>query len=649
MRPSAVANYGVTSLRNDKYGVRQVKRILTTGSASPGTFQFDYPILPTSGIVLTIGNYNGGATPTFTTAGALTLAVNLATQNHAAIWYFPNHPGGTDTLSISSTVSNDNYFSGAMMEVVGMFGYSPLGATGTHDNNTTNGWTVTASTINPQARMFVATQMSNYATTNDVGWFGCPGYTEAQNVFNTNVYTGAFAAYKYIKNLETSSCVYSNSTGSAGNSALATFKMIDTPPTATVLAAKSSADGAPTPGNLQYQSQTVSFLGANAFPDLSFDRHYTSGAGIGSADFFTVTKPYFYPTSWDTLGGPTNGENDGSNAAFWTTKKDMGSVQNNIGVYVGFQTPSRYIWIPSQASRVAQLRVDGKLLPANTAITYPANNQMAKIDLGSVGTGAGRKIVLQGSADFWVAEVSVSAGSAIIPYDWMADANKVTASFMGDSYQQGGDYSLVGLPFIQYIAELCGFGAITASSIGGSGYGTANSSDPVAYPSFLSSIRLNVVTRDTPQVHICQGGINDPGDSTTTTAMQNYYSAIRSALPNALIVAQTAWAPVQSDGANPAGKYQAMRTALYNTMANIAGPWIIIDNLAGTWRTSRGTASTTATGAWQTGNGRVGATTGSGNGDTWVSSDGTHPSAVGFKGLAELFATAYKAAVASMI
>ena len=417
---------------------------------------------------------------------------------------------------------------------------------------------------------------------------------------------------------------------------------------ASVVAARTAANTAPTPGNLQYQAQTVSYLGANAFPDLSFDRHYTSGAGIGTADFFTVTKPFFYPTSWDSLGGPTNGENDGSNAAFWTAwKSSMGTVQNSNPVYVGLQTPSRYLWIPSQSGRQAQLRVDGKLLPINTPITWPSNNNMAKIDFGSVAAGAGRKIVLQGIgiANLWLSEVSVSAGSAIIPYNYLTDTGKVSAAFMGDSYQLGGDYSLVGLPFVQYMSELCGFGATIQSSIGGTGYITNGGS--ADFPSAQSSIRQAIVTRESPTVVVVQLGINDPGGAATNTGMSALFTALRTALPGSLIVAQTAWSPSQTAGQAGGGKYQLMRTNLYSVMAGLAGPWILIDNLAGTWSTSKGTSSGAGTGPWQTGDGNAGAPTGTGNGDTWVSADGTHPTALGYKGLAELFAAAYKAALAT--
>lgn len=420
-----------------------------------------------------------------------------------------------------------------------------------------------------------------------------------------------------------------------------------TPPA--VLAAKAAALTAPAPGALQYQAQTVSYLGANGFPDVSFDRHYTSGSGIGTADFFTKVNAAFYPTSWDTLGGPTNGENDGSNAAFWTAQKGMGSapVQNTNPVYVGFQTPSRYLWIPSQSGRQAQLRVDGKLLPAGAPITWPSNNNMAKIDLGSVGAGAGRKIVLQGCAmpNLWLSEVSVTAGAAIVPYDWMADTGRVSAAYLGDSYGIiNPDYSLVGLPFVPYIAELCGFGAMVQSSIGGTGYITTGGS--TQYPNAQDSIRLDVITRDQPKVTVVPLGVNDPGDAATIAGMQALYASIRALNPATLIVAMPPWSPGQTAGAG--GKYQAMRTALYSTMAGIAGPWIIIDNLAGRWATSKGTNSGAGTGPWLTGDGNVGAPTGIGNADTYMSADVPHLTAAGNKAFAELFASLYKAAVASM-
>lgn len=416
-----------------------------------------------------------------------------------------------------------------------------------------------------------------------------------------------------------------------------------------VLAARTAAAAAPTPGNLQFQAQTVSYLGANTFPDSSFDRHYTSGAGIGTADFFSVTKPYFYPTSWDTLGGPTNGENDGSNAAFWTAAKlSMGTVQNSNPVFVAFQTPSRRVWIPSQATRQVQMRVDGKLLPLGSPITFPSNNNMAKIDFGSVGVGAGRKIVLQSSAipSLWVAEISVDSGSAIVPYDWHTDTGRIVGAMMGDSYQINlPDYTLAGLPYAQYLAELLGWGAFTQSSIGGTGY--LQDGGSADYPNVQSAIRQAVVTRENPTALLWQLGINDPSGAPTNAAMTAFAQAMRTALPNALLIAQTAWSPKESQGQQVGGKWQLLRTQLYATMAGVSGPWIIIDNLAGTWLTSSGKSRGAAMGPWQTGDGYVGGATGIGNGDTWVSNDQVHPTALGQKGLAELTAQFTKEALAA--
>lgn len=298
---------------------------------------------------------------------------------------------------------------------------------------------------------------------------------------------------------------------------------------------------------------------------------------------------------------------------------------------------------------MAQLRVDGKLLPAGAPIAWPSNNNMAKIDFGSVASGAGRKIVIQGQAlpNLWLSEVSVSAGAAIVPYDWHADTGRVSAAYLGDSYGIiNPDYSLVGLPLVPYIAELCGFGALTQSSIGGTGYNTNGGS--VDYPNALDSNRLDVVTRESPTVIIVALGVNDPGDASTVSAMQTLYAALRTRCPQALIVAVPPWAPGQTAGANPGGKYQAMRTALYSTFAGVSGPWIIVDNLAGRYATSKGTNSGAGTGPWLTGDGNAGAPTGSGNADTYMSADVPHLTAAGNKAFAELFAASYKAAVASM-
>jgi hypothetical protein len=75
----------------------------------------------------------------------------------------------------------------------------------------------------------------------------------------------------------------------------------------------------------------------------------------------------------------------------------------------------------------------------------------------------------------------------------------------------------------------------------------------------------------------------------------------------------------------------------------------VLDNIRGSWKTSKGTSRSALRGPWQTGEGNKGAPTGVGNGDTWLNSDGVHPSTpVGITGLAEVLTSELRAALASM-
>ena len=80
----------------------------------------------------------------------------------------------------------------------------------------------------------------------------------------------------------------------------------------------------------------------------------------------------------------------------------------------------------------------------------------------------------------------------------------------------------------------------------------------------------------------------------------------------------------------------------------VAGPWIFIDNLRGGWINSAGAQQAADGIPWQTGTGNLGNPKGDGNGDLYVSADGTHPTEAGSRYLGSRLAENLQAAILAL-
>lgn len=393
---------------------------------------------------------------------------------------------------------------------------------------------------------------------------------------------------------------------------------------------------------------TVTVLAQNDTPTFpgGYVRHFISGVqGVGTQDLTSASNIYNH-TAGNSLvqnGAVTNNFNDGSKAQYWGVGKYDTAGERGIAspTMIAFRHTGRYLAYPSQTQAFVTLTVGGAI--AHTA-KYTANNQNRQYDFGSVAT---RDILLTG-ADNWYSEVSTGVGETISQL-YNPFTPKPTFSWLGDSYLNlSADWTTTKLLFVDLMTQLCGGRGLTCNAIGSTGY-TNNNGDPVNTPAAMDPSRGITMSLQQPDVGCICLGINDawPGAGATdfvagaTTVLQRARANCK------LLVVMGPWAPNQTQGANPGGSYQQKKNALRNIMATLSGPWIYLDNLSGGWITSKGTSSA-GTGPWQTGDGYVGNTTGTGNGDTWVSADGTHPTELGYRGLAALFAQFYKAALATM-
>lgn len=255
-----------------------------------------------------------------------------------------------------------------------------------------------------------------------------------------------------------------------------------------------------------------------------------------------------------------------------------------------------------------------------------------------------------------VGGLSIGVNDSISPWNRSKDINAV---YHADSYAGVASPNLLtGGPFSDAFLRL-GFASWWGVNHGGGAYYNAGETSNAA----TAFAQLRAV--DQCDLWMVGLGINETrstiGAALYDETVLSYYKSVRAAFPNAVIAAIGPWAPTESSALT------ATRTdisdSVYAQLQKISGPWVFMDNLTGNWynsvkakglNKSASTSSTTTvnggpsintlsqspvqSGTWQTGEGRVGAVTGKGNGDLYVSSDATHPSAAGVSYLGSMIA-----------
>lgn len=316
------------------------------------------------------------------------------------------------------------------------------------------------------------------------------------------------------------------------------------------------------------------------------------------------------------------------------------------------------------AGRYAQvtLVVDGQYCTARAIETEYANgtpgallgqySTFTRFDFGSVAT---RRISVYGFSTLGPCAIAIGQGESITPWDRSAEPSFCA---MTDSYGQGSsnNWSLGGPFFVA--ASLLGIPHVDLNAIGGTGYAPTGSPLGIV-PGNAFPARLPDSVNAAPDLFLTAGSINDdynypqPGLYATpaaalaafTNGVNRYYQALRASLPNAVLAAMGPWAPVQSIPTSPVA--QGKMDIIHQALAAVGGPWVMIDNLNGGWTNSAG-ASGPALGPWQTGTGNVGVPRGDGNGDIYVSQDGTHPTVAGNMYLGHMLASSLAAGILAL-
>ena len=307
------------------------------------------------------------------------------------------------------------------------------------------------------------------------------------------------------------------------------------------------------------------------------------------------------------------------------------------------------------------LVVDGQyatpaLIERNWAAGVPGallsqSNSFVRLDFGSAQP---RRVSLYARSSQGPCVIALAAADRLQPWD---RAGEASMSFMADSYggSSGPQWGVGGL--FWEAAALLGIAHLDSNAIGGTGY-APNSAPSATNAGDAFPARLATSVDTLPDLFITAGGINDnnslalPPYATAqaardgfNAAVSSYFSQLRAALPQSVLVALGPWAPRQVTPTDPVAQSKAdtIRAALQAA----GGSWIFVDNLNGGWANSAGARSAGA-GPWQTGTGNSAAPAGNGNGDLYLKADGVHPSVAGALYLATRLATDLRQALLAL-
>lgn len=218
------------------------------------------------------------------------------------------------------------------------------------------------------------------------------------------------------------------------------------------------------------------------------------------------------------------------------------------------------------------------------------------------------------------------AGVIVGPNDtvWQPQGRGPRCIIVGDSYTEGtGATGSAVTGWAKTFADMMDWPDVFNSGVGGTGYLATGASGRVKFRDRLTADVINW----NPDIVIVAGGCNDNAASASAlqTEVDLVFSTLRTALPLAQLICVGPFFP-----GGLAATYLPVQTSIFAG----AQPYVL------------GTIDT-AVAPWFTGTGKVGATTGSGNSDLYISSDGTHPTQAGHDYMGQRMAEGVSALLAA--
>lgn len=361
-------------------------------------------------------------------------------------------------------------------------------------------------------------------------------------------------------------------------------------------------------------------------PTAGYLKYAPAGVALAGSD---VTGPFQYAGAGDFAIGATSPDTN----YVLPRSKYPNSYASGQGIWsVEFGTDTQIMQVRMKyisSATMYRLSIDGRKvsdLMQSSGGTTAGSGHLITIDLG---TAVPRRIRLD-FATFPFGGVYLPPTASI----WQVPLRGGRLMVLGDSISDGaaGNVGAGAGTWFARAARLLGSTDAWEQGRGGTGYIT-----PGAYAVFGDRATLDVLPYS-PDRLLIWGGYNDNAGSQSaiSAAAASLYSTLKTALPACQMYVIGCWSPTGS----PAGSITSTDATLRTQAAAAGIPFI--SPTTGACYDSTGTLVTTQ-GAWITGTGKVGVTTGIGNADTWISSDGVHPTDTGHIGLARRITAAITA------
>jgi lysophospholipase L1-like esterase len=219
----------------------------------------------------------------------------------------------------------------------------------------------------------------------------------------------------------------------------------------------------------------------------------------------------------------------------------------------------------------------------------------------------------------------------------------VRVGWIGDSYMQGTNgaatiYPIPNAAWPVLTSELLGFRDCRQLAVGGTGWLANNGG---LFSKLRDQIPFWATTQAPFDLFVVGAGYNDTPPTFTAAAItaevQTYLTTLRTQFPNVPVIVLGCQAGSGGPSANQIACENAILAGVNNYLAATADPICKFAPVS------------TDTPTWFNGTGKVGATNASGNSDTYVDADATHPTVLGAQYLAHRTARAVRLALQAMI
>ncbi len=370
------------------------------------------------------------------------------------------------------------------------------------------------------------------------------------------------------------------------------------------------------------------YIGKQTAPQLSWSTSFPAG----------ITNQYLFS---DATNGAVSAQSVnffGAQAGFYTSRYKFptanqgvaGTVTGNYNNYfwaVEFMTDATELVVEQDptSSQVWYVRVDGIYADSTGSASRTSGGTSRNIiDFTNTFGGArkSRRIQFESWGGLGLYSISVAKTEKI----WKpTDSETIRAYFVGDSFVAGTGADEKTKSFWATASNKLGWRDVWADGSGSTGY--INAGTHLKYAD-----RVSDLIAAAPDVIVLTGGINDIGNTSSAvqTAVTSYLTTIRASLANTPIFVVGNFEP--GTERSTATDVQTGISAAVTAMADSRIFFIP-------------TLSTASGGAWITGTGKSGSTTGDGNADVYTSSDGTHPTQAGHNYLGNRVADAIRALI----